>query len=105
MKITKEIRNKIKELRDQGKRVCDIQKELGMQQSQVSYYFNDKSRLKRIKKAVEYAKQNPRKITEKYREYQRKYHNKRYKEDETFREKVKRKSREYQKMIYWKDKK
>jgi hypothetical protein len=100
MKITKQTINKIKELKKKGKTPKEISIKLKLAYSLVLYHYSDDYRKKSIERNKKTQKENPRRNKENYKKYQRKYQNKRYKEDEEFREKIKKWNREYQKRKY-----
>lgn len=94
----------IKELKKEGKRICDISRILKIPYASVRYYYSDKERKKKIEYAKKYQKENPKKRGKEYREYQRKYHRERYNRDKKYKEKIKKRAREYSKSKYWKEK-
>jgi len=78
MKITKEQIIQIRKLREEGLTQKEISNKLNIPISTVQYYSEEKNRLRSINYQKEYQKKNPPKRDDKYREYQRIYHNKRY---------------------------
>lgn len=94
-------REQIKKLKEQGKKPMEISKELNIPYSTVMYHYNDEYRLRHIEHCKIMRKENPPKINKvKYRNYQRKYHNRRYKEDEVYREKCKEANKLNQRKAY-----
>ena len=92
---------KIQKLKEQGKTKTEISKLLEIPYSTVCYHYDEEYKKRHIEKAKERNKKHGYKRNEdKYREYQRNYHNKRYKTDKKYREKVKKLSREYQRRKY-----
>jgi len=95
MKVTKEQISKIKELKQQGKKIVEISRELNIPYKIVCYYSNEKSREKYIERAKKYQKESKLNRDKKnYREYQREYHKKRYETNLQYREYIKKKNRE-----------
>lgn len=97
MKITNEIKDKIKEMKTKGIFLRDIAKELNISKSTVDYWYNDEMRIKHSKKCVEKFRNLPiekkKEIYASRKGYIRKYFNKRYHIDELFREKHKERTR------------
>lgn len=78
MKITEQQIKKIKDLKEEGTTQKVISKILELPTSTISYYSSKENRERASKYQKEYHKKNPQKRGDKYREYQRIYHNKRY---------------------------
>jgi hypothetical protein len=99
MKLTKEQIELIKKLYSEGKKQIEIVKEMNLPQSQVNYWTT--SRESKIERMVKYnrnlSKEKKREIYLKQYPYRKKYFLDRYKNDEEFRNKVKERSRLYQK--------
>lgn len=94
-------KEQIQQLKKEGKNQITISKELNLPYSTVRYYYNEDARLKHIEHVKLMQKEKPQKRNKvKGREYQRKYHNKRYKEDEVYREKLKEANRINQRKVY-----
>ena len=97
MKITIEKRELIKALRANGMKQKEIASRLGISQRAISYWTNEVNRSNSIKRARinfnRLTEEDKRKIYAGRREYNRLYMNKRYKEDEEFRNKIKERSR------------
>lgn len=105
MKVTKKQINKIKDLKEQGKKISEIVKTIKIPRSTVSYYFNDDDRKKQIERNKNYANKNgDQRDKEKYREYQKNYHADKYKNDESYRKKIKELNRLNNKIYYAKKK-
>lgn len=98
--MEKEIINKIKELKEEGKTAKEISKELNMPYSSVRYHFSEKEKTKSIERAKKYNRENPEKINkERNKLYQRKYKNDYYHSPENH-ERLKEYHREYQRKRY-----
>lgn len=96
MKITKEIKERIQELKKQEKSAAEIARILNLPTSTVYYHYNKKNRAKTIERVKKYQKKNKlNRNKEKYKQYQKEYRNKKYKEDSEFRENQKERSRNY----------
>ncbi len=103
MKLTKNQINKIRELKNNDEKVVDIAKKLKISISTVSYWTNEESRLKQNRRSTQRFKSKTlterRKIYRQRLPYLRDYQYRRYNDDETFREKQKRRSNEYYKRV------
>lgn len=86
-KVTKEEIKQMEKLQKEGNSILKIAKLMKRPYVTVRYYLDEEFRQKRIQNAKEYTKRNPVKRTDKLREYQRKYHNNRYKNDPEYRRK------------------
>ena len=99
--MNKETISKIKKLKKKGKNPTEISKLLNIPYSTVQYHYDDEARKRHIAHVKLMQKEKPQKRNKKKnREYQRKYHNRRYKEDEEYREKMKKANREHQRKVY-----
>ena len=78
MKLTKEQIKKIGELKQEGISARKVSIELNLNYQTTLYYYNPKIKEYKIKYQKEYQKKNKPVRGDKYREYQRVYHNKRY---------------------------
>jgi Asp-tRNA(Asn)/Glu-tRNA(Gln) amidotransferase A subunit family amidase len=97
MKTTKKQIEQIKRLKEKGKKIVEISIKLNLPCSTVAYYFDEKYKAKQMERAKNRLKKlGDTRDKEKYRKYQREYHSKRYKEDEGYREKLKKLNRENQ---------
>jgi len=96
-KLSQDQIKRIKELREQGKILREISKELNVAQSTVAYWcgYKDYYRNKRRERYHSLTKEQKRELFEKQKVYQREYRKKRYHEDEDFREKLKKRAREW----------
>lgn len=93
-KINEKIKKQIKELREAGKTFKDIAYIIGVSPSTVQYHAEKKYEIKAKARAIDWfnknVKDNPKKKREIYskrKEYNKTYMRKRYKSDETFRNK------------------
>lgn len=78
MKTTKEIINKIKKLKEQGKTIIQIKRLLNLSYTITWYYFSEENKNKAIKRNCVYQKTHDLNRGDKYRSYQRKYHREYY---------------------------
>lgn len=88
-KVTEEIKNVILESRNKGLSFAGIGKILGLSTSTVQYHASEDQK----QKAKDRATRN-KKVWAGKKEYERKYMNERYNNDEEFRERVRKHSRE-----------
>ncbi len=99
MKITKEIQEKIQKGLKEKKGYTEIARELGISVTSVIYHSNIENRKRRIKQSVEYfrnlSKKEKAAVYLRRKEYVNNYLNEKYKNDESFREKKKKYSREH----------
>lgn len=86
-KVTKEIKETMKELRDKEISFARIGKILNFSSSTVQYHLSEKQKQKTIKRAIKNEKPRDRK------EYHKGYMSERYNNDEEFRERIKKHSR------------
>ena len=99
--MKKQLRDKIKKLKKEGKNPAEISKELDIPYSTVQYHYNDEVRRRHIEHVKLMQKEKPQKRDkEKHREYQRKYQSNRYKTDKIFREKMKERNKLHQRKVY-----
>jgi IS30 family transposase len=87
-KVTKEQKITMKELRAKGVSFAGIGRILNFSSSTIQYHLNEKQKENTIKRAIKNEKPRDRK------EYQKIYRADRYNEDEEFRERVQKHSRE-----------
>ena len=88
-KVTKEMKEVMQKMRVKGFTYVAISKVLNLSESTVKYHLDPDSKKKAIKRAMKNEKPRDRK------EYQREYRSERYDEDEEFRERIKKHSRNY----------
>lgn len=96
--ITEQIRDKMKVMRKNGisdKKIAEIMK---IPPSTVQYHLNPEQKQKQIERSVKNEKQRDR------RKYMREYMSKRYKNDEEFKERLKKSNRDYQRRKYLEEK-
>ena len=101
MKLTKKQIKQIRELRNEGEKVEHIAKKFNVSNYTITYWTNDESRLKANRNHVKnFRKKTLKQRQEIYKQrlpYLTNYQNRRYHEDEAFREKKMRCSSEYYK--------
>jgi hypothetical protein len=104
MKLSQNQIKEIKRLSLEGKKQFEISKILNIVPSRVDYWSNDEVRKKRINKSNEHFKNLTKEQRSNYyksrKEYLKNYMRNRYQTDETFREKVKARQREYERRSY-----
>ena len=87
--MKQETKDKIQELKGQGKTVREIHKELNLPESTVQYHYDDKRRKNRIKGVIEYFRNLPQErkseIYKRRKEYITKYVRKKYRTNEAYR--------------------
>lgn len=96
-KVTEEIKEIMKELRDKGITLAGIAKILNLSSNTVQYHLSEKQKQNTIKRAIKNQKQWAGK-----KEYGKKYMMERRSNDEEFRERVRRHSRESWRRIHGK---
>lgn len=100
MKLTKEQKNKIKELKEKGKTPKEISEQLEIPYATTLYHSNQDVRKKQIENSLKYQRNNPQaRDYEKYKKYQKKYQNNYYHNPENH-ERLKEYHREYQRERY-----
>jgi len=107
MRLTKQQKEKISKIKELKKTMnpIEIARELNLPKSTVVYWYHDDKREKKKQRDKQWAKKNydsktPEQRKEeqnKRKDYQKNYHKNRYNEDQEFREKQKKASRECQK--------
>jgi len=106
-KINEKQKEKIKQLREQGKSYYEISKIIKVTPTTIRYHlskeFRDKIRIYNRERYRKMTSEQKKKYIQKKKEYQTKYHNKRYKEDKEFREKHIERAKDYQKRTYKKN--
>lgn len=90
-KVTEEIKESMKKLRDEGMTYKKIGESLGLAESTIQYHLKPGYKEKTIKRSIEYKKEWKGRA-----KYMKEYMGDRYNNDEEFRERVKKHSREYQ---------
>ncbi len=92
-KLTEETIKKIKCLRSEGMKILDIAERLEISGGTVSYYSTPSYKSKHIERVTAKFKslslEQKKEKRNKYKEYQRLYHKKKYHEDKSFRDKQK----------------
>ena len=78
MKLKEKIINKIKELKEKGKKTKQIAAKLKISYSTTFYHFSETRKQKAKEYQANYQKRNKPKRGDKYRDYQRDYQYKRY---------------------------
>lgn len=78
MKVTKDQVNQIKQLKEKGLSLNELFLKLKLPRSTIEYYYSEKRREGAINYQKKYQKENPPKRGDKYKDYQREYHKKRY---------------------------
>ena len=101
MKITKEQIKQIRKLVKEGRTRKEISIKLNINYRRVCYYGNEQARKKCLERAKIYQKENKLNRDQKnYRKYQNKYHKSKYESDPKYREYIKEKNRENQRIRY-----
>jgi hypothetical protein len=93
----------LNELKQSGKKIREIAKQLKISESLCAYYFNEDKRKDRIKKSVDYFKglsrERKKKIYDSRKEYLRIYMKKKYNSDPIFKAKQQERARRNKKNI------
>jgi hypothetical protein len=98
--MEKQTKEKIKELKKQGKTCKEVSDQLQIPYSNCLYYYNEDYKKKAIEKAKQWTKANPDKLNkDRIRVYQKKYSNDYYHSPENH-ERLKEYYREYQRKRY-----
>jgi len=99
--ITKKQKSEIRKLHKEGMKLREIARKLNLNVSTISYHANEETRKRRIQQVVDSFKRKPleerKKVYKKRLPYLREYQRRKYKEDEDFRTKKQKNSREYYK--------
>ena len=93
-KVTYEMKEQIRILRNKGISLVEIGKDLGIASSTVAYHSSEDYKKKTITRSIKNAKPRDRK------DYNRKYQSEKYKNNEAYRERIKRDNRVNQKKKY-----
>lgn len=100
MKITNKQKKQIQQLKKLGLTSYEVSQKLEIPQSIIWYWWSEETRKTRIEGAKRYYKNLPKEkkkqIARRYSSYISSYMKDRYNTDEVFREKIKERSREYQ---------
>ncbi len=94
-KITEEMKEKIISMRQSGLTLREIGERFKVSTATVAYHSDEEQRQKSIARSIKNAKPRDRK------EYNRKYQADRYKNDEAYRERIKKDNRVNKKKRYW----
>jgi rubrerythrin len=97
VKVTKELKKKMRELKKKGMNYAEIAKALSLHPSTVEYHLSRRRKRKVLEKVLEYAKRPE--YQERHKEYLKQYIKRRLKEDEGFKKKFYRAIERYHEKI------
>ncbi len=87
-KVTEKEKEKIREMRKEGKTLVEIGEKLKISPSTVAYHSSEEQRQVAIKRSTRNRKPLNKEQKENKKKYTRKYHARRYKNDEEFRNRI-----------------
>ena len=91
MKVTKEQKELIRKLSNEGKTQVEIARIIGISQSSVQYWLNEESRLKKIEQVTNWWKklspEDRKRYNDRRKDYRREYYKRKYHSNQEYRKK------------------